>query len=976
MLALALANSRYRPSARSTFALGAMGLLLVASCGGDHPFVSRTTHEFTANGQTNSAAAQPFTFQGKYYFQFSDSTYCAYTTALADGASLPVINLASARTAQSVGACGPATVGTYAGGAGDRAAAAVAFSLGAMGFQLDGGPAFGHGFAAECPGNVLAEYSAMLGGPVGFQLARISFPLADVYHVCGQVGAVGGWNGNDPTNPSSYDFAYLDSVLAAAVSGNAGTKIILQVALDGSLTWVYAHPDCAGPPVPLPDSPLTTLPNPLPQGFACLSPTEQVQRMIQGIPDYLSPQWVTASTQALNMLVHHIQASAYASNVIGYELMNGVTLDNNYPISYSSPSAVKRFQSFLGQIYSSPGALASAWQQSGATFANAGPVIAQQGPGFCDCPTVSGSDRGVAARSQLAPLFVPGAFQAYADTREFAVQSYQQVAFNFADAIKVATRGQALVGVRSGEFPPQQVWCNEAGNIVQWRTMEFFSYPSIDFYEVWEHYDSARDFGPLGGSGEPLMPVQGLSALTKLYVVQNDFRVYDPNDPGADTSPGVGYVADYEGSIQKMRRVFVNSLVNGMSEYLWQMSYHYDQPQLNPEWAQEQQISAAAVKADRSRVSELVYVMDAATGKYLADAYTAEYTGSPMPNTNGRSFLDQPGQQLYLTQFPEQSWARAGAPFDTIFLEQLASAKPYKVYVFFNTIGLSAEQVLAIRATLQSNHAVGIFVYADGMVDGTGNAPLNALGTNISTLTGLPVTGTTQQRAATMSPTASYLSAGGIVGDPDRWSLRLVAGSLNIGTVQPTPIPSGPFLFPSFSINAAVDSAVTVLATYPGCGGDPNSAKGPDCMTTPAGAAAIAEKALPGGGDIIYSGTPYLPPGLIRYALHKAGAFQYSNTEDNLYVDQSFVGLHTLDGSQHDGSVISNALTASASTDASAATPSWSETLSFPGATALYDVFNHVEYPASVTHTVPVSANQTYLFYRGTQAAWTALGGQ
>jgi hypothetical protein len=186
-----------------------------------------------------------------------------------------------------------------------------------------------------------------------------------------------------------------------------------------------------------------------------------------------------------------------------------------------------------------------------------------------------------------------------------------------------------------------------------------------------------------------------------------------------------------------------------------------------------------------------------------------------------------------------------------------------------------------------------------------------------------------------------------------------------------------PYLFPSFSVNAQADPGVTVLATYLGCGGD---AEGQHCVDTPAGAAAIAEKALPGGGDIIYSGTPYLPPALIRYALRKAGAFQYSSSEDNLYLDQSFVGIHTMDGSQQDGSAISNplatAVLAAPTSTQGAQLRSWSVTLRFPQATALYDVFNHVEYTASLTQTVTVTADQTYLFYRGSQAAWQALGGQ
>jgi hypothetical protein len=643
---------------------------------------------------------------------------------------------------------------------------------------------------------------------------------------------------------------------------------------------------------------------------------------------------------------------------------------------------LRRFQSFLGGLYGTPARLAAAWKQPGITFATAVPVIAGQTPTHGPCPAVPLSDPGLPQRAQLAPLFVPALFQAYADSRAFGVGENQQVTFNFAAAVKTATGGQALVGVRSGEFPPQQLWCNEQANGLQWHTLDFFSRPGIDFYEVWEHYGSARYFGPAGGSGEPLMPVQGLAAFNKLYVVQNDFRMYWPQEPRADKDAGAGYVADHPGSIQKARRVFVNALVNGLSEYLWQLSFSFGQPQLNPEWAQEQQVAQAAVNADRSRVSELAYVMDAGTGRYLADAYTGGYGGSPAPSTNGNTFFNEPAQQLQLTQFPEQAWARAGAPYDTIFLEQLTTAKPYKVYVFFNTLALSPAQVRTIQSLLTATHAVGIFVYADGMVDGNGTAPMQALGTHIAALTGMPVQGTPQQRPAQIAPTPAYLSRGGTVGDPGRWDFQPRAGtglSPVTGMLMPgsTSRPMTPYLFPSFTIDARSDPAVAVLATYTRCGG---RAAGEDCAGMPAGVAAIAEKALPGGGDIIYSATPFLPPALIRYALRKAGAFQYSDTEDNLYVDQSFVGIHTMDGSQRDGSVITHPRTLpilSAPIHSQALEGrTWSITLHFPQATALYDVFNHVEHPAATLQTLPVSADTTYLFYRGTKAAWQGLGGQ
>jgi hypothetical protein len=924
--------------------------------------------------------AAPFQHQGQYYFGFADGTYCQYRTPPPEAGAFADVSPDSVGTA--AGVCGPSIVVPWVDEAAPAPAAQVALNRGAVSLMLGGEPSFGFGFTAQCPGNVLPEFRHLLGGTVGLPVARISFPLADVYHLCASTGAVGAWNGGDPADPGSYDFTYLDSLLANAVSDSPDTRIILQVALDGSRRWVYAHPDCSNTPVPLVGRAPAGLPAQIPAGFACLSGAEQAQRMLQGIPDYLSQQWVSASAQLLQMLVAHIRASAYATNVVGYELMTGATLDNNFPVSYSSPQALRRFQSFLGGLYGSSDALASAWEQTGISFAIARPLTAEQGPSAGGCPTVPLSDPGLPLRAQLAPLLVPASFQAYTDSRAFTVEENQQVAFNFADAIKAATQGQAVVGVRSGEFPVQQVWCNQQANAVQWRTLDFFSHPSIDFYEVWEHYDSARFFGPAGGSGEPLMPVQGLAAFNKLYVVQNDFRVYDPQDPRADANPLGGWVSDYPGSIQKVRRVFVNALVNGMSEYLWQLGFHFDQPPLDPEWAQEQQIAKVAVKADRSRVSELAYVMDAGTGRYLADAYMGNFSGSPDPNTNGNTFFNEPGQQMYLTQFPTQAWARAGVPYDTIFLEQLATAKPYKVYVFFNTFGLSSAQAQAIRAQLSANHAVGIFVHADGMADGAGAAPLAALGTNVAALTGMPVQGSPQQRPAAITPDAAYLAAGGTVGDPGRWNFQPAAGiglSPVTGKLMPgsSSMPMTPILIPSFSIDAAQDPSVTVLATYSRCGG---SARAQDCAQLPAGVPAIAEKALPGGGDIIYSATPYLPPALIRYALARAGAFQYSSSEDNLYLDQSFVGLNTMDGSQRDGSVISNPRTAPIMSVPTAsqttADRTWSVTLRFPQATSLYDVFNHVEYPASPAQTLPVSADTTYLFYRGTQAAWQALGGQ
>jgi len=47
--------------------------------------------------------------------------------------------------------------------------------------------------------------------------------------------------------------------------------------------------------------------------------------------------------------------------------------------------------------------------------------------------------------------------------------------------------------------------------------------------------------------------------------------------------------------------------------------------------------------------------------------------------------------------------------------------------------------------------------------------------------------------------------------------------------------------------------------------------------------------------------------------------------------------------------------------------------LHLPTAAALYDITNDVEYPAGTAFAISTEANHTYLFYRGSKAAWTAL---
>ena len=52
-----------------------------------------------------------------------------------------------------------------------------------------------------------------------------------------------------------------------------------------------------------------------------------------------------------------------------------------------------------------------------------------------------------------------------------------------------------------------------------------------------------------------------------------------------------------------------------------------------------------------------------------------------------------------------------------IFLDQLAKAKPYKVYVFVHTVGLTNTQRALIQQVTRRDGRVSIFFWADGAID-------------------------------------------------------------------------------------------------------------------------------------------------------------------------------------------------------------------------------------------------------------------
>jgi hypothetical protein len=191
---------------------------------------------------------------------------------------------------------------------------------------------------------------------------------------------------------------------------------------------------------------------------------------------------------------------------------------------------------------------------------------------------------------------------------------------------------------------------------------------------------------------------------------------------------------------------------------------------------------------------------------------------------------------------------QAGVPFDYVLMDDLGASwlPDYKVYFFLNTCAVDPAQRTMIRAKLRRNGATGVFFYAPGYFrDGAG-----ALA-NVTDLTGVRM---------------------GVDETAGRAQLQLAAGSpLAAGLDSARPVGSALTLSPVYY---AADPQAEVLAKLAG--------------SERAGLVRQRQD----GWTAVYSAAMALPPALLRNLCREAGAHIWVDTDDAVYTDGQYLGLH------------------------------------------------------------------------------------
>lgn len=261
------------------------------------------------------------------------------------------------------------------------------------------------------------------------------------------------------------------------------------------------------------------------------------------------------------------------------------------------------------------------------------------------------------------------------------------------------------------------------------------------------------------------------------------------------------------------------------------------------------------------------------------------------------------GWSLYRPLIQEQRmpFGRIGAPVDWILMDDLDAAPAYKMYVFLNAFRVTEQHKAAIQRLRQRGAKAIVWVYAPGIV-----------GKALDGADSEAVTGIKLKLLLDKSPLNVEIAAAG------QKLLPGVAQGWKYGTANKL----GPVM-------VSQDPTATTLGSLYGFGE-------PGLVVKPQG-----------GVETYFSSAPMLPDWLLRSIARKAGVHIYNAQDDALYVNRSFVGIHTPKAGRR--------------------------ILRFPEPVDLFDVYAGKQVARRAREVVlDLPARRSALYFRGTREQWTA----
>ncbi|MFI4913105.1 MAG: hypothetical protein ACIAQZ_15710 [Sedimentisphaeraceae bacterium JB056] len=361
-----------------------------------------------------------------------------------------------------------------------------------------------------------------------------------------------------------------------------------------------------------------------------------------------------------------------------------------------------------------------------------------------------------------------------------------------------------------------------------------------------------------------------------------------------DSSNLFRHATNIDESLAVLRRAFGNMLTGSVGGWFMDQSsgLWYDDPSIYHDFANYKRWADYSLAWSRERINDVAIISSLNSEFYIG----AE---------------DQLTAQFYVKQIPQL--CRAAAPFNRYLIEDLEEGlvPEHKVYIFIDCFYLTDSQRTAINNLKTNGHTL-LWMFAPGFAGPSGLSV-----TAMESLTGISFTKTNNWYSDVYPDQNLFPTS------PDTYNTY----QTNFGSLTS--------LSPKFS---PVASSCQVWGTWQDNG---------------QGGAALVVKDYSNWRSI-YSPTAGLPWVILNKIYEDAGVHLYAQAGDNLMVNQSFVGIHSVSGG--------------------------SKTIKLPQSSNVYDVINNTSIASNVTQfTFTLGAERTALFAIadniGSSAVWTNASG-
>jgi hypothetical protein len=268
---------------------------------------------------------------------------------------------------------------------------------------------------------------------------------------------------------------------------------------------------------------------------------------------------------------------------------------------------------------------------------------------------------------------------------------------------------------------------------------------------------------------------------------------------------------------------------------------------------------------------------------------------------------------LYRPLIQEQRlpFGRMGAPVDWILMDDLDEAPAYKMYVFLDAFRVTEAHKKSIQRLYSRGAKAFVWVYAPGIV-----------GDALDGKDSLAVTGIKLKLLFDRSPLHVEIGPLGerdLPGVRQGWTYGTDAVTANSTANKIGPVMVGD------------DPSATVLGELYGFGQ-------PGLITK-----------VVNGASSYFSSAPKLPAWLLRGIARKAGVHIYNLQDDALYLNKSFLGIHTA--------------------------RSGKRVIRFPAPVSLFDVYAEKTIASGASQVaLDLPARRSALYFLGTEQQWARLG--